>query len=67
MANVRQPDLSMIETRYADINALQAYTSLGRNTAAEIGREAGAVIRIGRRTVYDLRKIDEYMSRLTDR
>lgn len=48
-----------------DINGLQAMLSLGRNTAATIGEEAGAVIRIGRRKLYSVKKIEAYMSQLT--
>lgn len=50
--------------RYASIDVLQAYTGLGRHKALEIGRKSNAVIKVGRRVVYDLQKIDEYMASL---
>lgn len=49
-----------------DINGLQAMLSIGRNTAAEIGEKAGAVIRIGRRKLYNVSKIEDYMNKLTE-
>lgn len=48
-----------------DINGLQAMLSIGKNTAAEIGEKAGAVIRIGRRKLYNVKKIQEYMDGLS--
>lgn len=52
------------ETGYkitVDINGLQTMLSVGKNSAAEIGEKAGAVIRIGRRKLYNVKKIIEYM------
>lgn len=49
-----------------DINGLQAMLSVGKNTAAEVGEKAGAVIRIGRRKLYNVRKIELYMEQLTE-
>ena len=61
MSKQRTP--ANIEPRYVDDDSLAAYTSLGRNSALRIGEESCASIRLGRRTVYDLRKIDEYMEK----
>ena len=49
-----------------DINELQIMLSVGRNTALQIGKNAGAVIKIGRRTLYRIDKIQEYMNTLTE-
>jgi hypothetical protein len=49
-----------------DINELQTMLSVGRNTALQIGKNAGAVIKIGRRTLYRIDKIQEYMNTLTE-
>jgi hypothetical protein len=49
-----------------DINGLQGMLSIGRNTAADIGEKAGAVIRIGRRKLYNVRKVEEYINKLTE-
>ena len=44
-----------------DITGLQAMLSIGKNTAAKIGKEAGAIVKIGRRTLYNTRKIQQYI------
>lgn len=44
-----------------DINELQGMLSVGRNTALRIGEEANAVVRIGRRKLYNVEKIEAYM------
>ena len=49
-----------------DINGLQAMLSLGRNTTAEIGEKAGAVIKIGRRRLYNVKKVEEYINSITE-
>lgn len=43
------------------INELQNMLSLGRNTADEVGKKAGAVVRIGRRKLYNVKKIQAYL------
>lgn len=50
--------------RYVDIQGLMAYTSLGRNNALKIGEESGSKKKLGRRVIYDLNKIDSYISKL---
>lgn len=47
-----------------DIKGLQSLTGVGRNTAAKIGEDAGAVIRIGRRKLYNVQLVQEYMNSL---
>lgn len=49
-----------------DIVALQAMLSVGRKSAAEIGENAGAVIRVGRRKLYNVEKVKRYMDSLTE-
>jgi len=44
-----------------NIKDLQNMLSIGLNSAARIGEEAGAVIRIGRRKLYNVRKIIDYL------
>ena len=52
--------------RFVPMDELRQYTGLGRVSAAKIGRDSGAVIKIGRRVVYDLKKIDEYLESLAE-
>lgn len=49
-----------------DINGLQSMLSVGKTTAAEIGEKAGAIVRIGRRKLYNVRKVQEYIDKLTE-
>jgi len=49
-----------------DINGLQQLLSIGRNSAATIGEQAGAVIRIGRRKLYNVDKVKAYMNKMTE-
>lgn len=53
-------------SRLMDTNELRAYTSLGRNTAMNLGIEAGARIKLGKRVLWDKAKIDQYLNELTD-
>ena len=48
-----------------DTEELRDYTNLGRNNAMKLGEEIGAKVRIGRRVLWDRRKIDEYLNSLT--
>lgn len=51
--------------RLMDTDELRTYTSLGRNKAMELGINAGAKIKIGKRTLWDRTKIDQYINELT--
>lgn len=53
-----------VESRYLGISELCSYTNLGKNTAREIGIKSGAVIKYGRRVVYDRERIDTYLGSL---
>ena len=52
--------------RYMTTKELQAYTSLGRTAAEKLGITAGAKIKIGRSTRWDVVKVDEYMQQLAE-
>lgn len=51
--------------RLMDTDELRAYTSLGRNKSMELGINAGAKIKVGKRTLWDKAKIDQYINELT--
>lgn len=53
------------KARMMDTEELRAYTSLGRNNAMKLGEEIGAKVKIGRRVLWDKRKVDEYFDSLT--
>ncbi len=48
-----------------DIVKLQAMLGVGKNTADDIGKKAGAVIKVGRRKLYNVKKIQAYMDSIT--
>lgn len=48
-----------------DIKGLQDMLSCGRSSADQIGESAGAVIRIGRRKLYNIQKIESYLDNHT--
>jgi hypothetical protein len=45
---------------------LMEIVGVGKNTAYKIGEDAGAVIRIGRRKLYNLSKIQAYLDSITE-
>lgn len=47
--------------RLMGLPELMRYTSLGRNSAMDLGKSANAIVRIGKRVLYDRRKIDSYI------
>ena len=52
------------DVRLLSTEMLQAYMSVGRNTALNFAKKAGAEIRIGRRVLYDRTKIDKAIEEL---
>ncbi len=59
---MRMREKKEIETRVAvDIAGLMDMLSVGRNTAMKIAEAAGATIKIGRRRLYNVSKIQSYM------
>ena len=49
-----------------DINGLQNMLSVGKNTAYKIGDEAGAVVRLGKRKLYIVSKIEDYINKKSE-
>ena len=47
-----------MEKRLLGVDELMNYLSLGKNKAMEFGKESGAVVHIGKRTLYDKVMID---------
>ncbi|RKI36269.1 polyprenyl synthetase solanesyl diphosphate synthase [bacterium D16-51] len=47
--------------RLMGISELMCYTSLGRNTAMELGKNANSIVRMGKRVLYDRQKIDKWI------
>ena len=55
---------SVGEARLMDTEELRAYTNLGRNNAMKLGDEIGARVQIGKRVLWDRKKIDDYFDKL---
>ena len=49
-----------------DLNGLRTLTSLGKYSARNIAEEAGAVIKIGKRTIFSVEKIRNYMNAIAE-
>lgn len=49
------------QNRLMGIEDLMRYAALGRNSARAFGEEAGAVIRVGTRVLYDRKAIDRFI------
>lgn len=54
-----------MESRLMDTEELRAYTNLGRNNAMKLGEQVGAKVKIGKRVLWDRKKIDQYLNELT--
>lgn len=60
---------NVIDTPYkitVDLPTLAGMLGVGRTTAERVGKEAKAVIKIGRRTLYNVAKIENYMEGLSE-
>ena len=49
-----------------DIDTLQTMLSIGRNNAYRIAEDAGAVITIGRRKLFNVKKVQAYMDSISE-
>lgn len=63
--NTRENISRIRESRLMDTNELRAYTSLGKTMATNLGNKAEAKVKIGKRTLWDRVKIDQYLNELT--
>ena len=49
---------------YVGVDELKNMLSVGRNSALQVGEKANAKVKVGRRTLYNVEKIKEYMASL---
>lgn len=56
--------LNVGESRLMDTEELRAYTNLGRNNAIKLGDEIGARVQVGKRVLWDRKKIDAHFDAL---
>ena len=48
-----------------NMDQLQAMLGVGRNTADKIGKDAGAVLHVGRRKLFNVGKVQRYLDRIS--
>lgn len=53
-------------SRLLNLQDLMVYVGLGRSKAIDFGKESGAIVRIGRRVLYDRERLDKYIDSLFD-
>ena len=66
MNKIQTNNVPLNEKALLSIDDLRGYLSLGRNNSQEVGRMAGAEVRLGNRVLYSRKKIDEYIDRLPE-
>lgn len=59
--NLQSDPLNAITT---DIKGVMALSGVGKATAEKIGKESGALIKIGRRNLYKVDVLKEYLNNL---
>lgn len=61
MRERKRETITTINKRYADATEACFYFSLGRNSLVKLAKSAGAERKVGKRVLYDLHRIDEYL------
>ena len=59
-------EIPINERILVDLHGLMQLCSCGRVAAEKIGNEAGAVIRVGRRRLYNIEKIKVYINSIDE-
>ena len=54
-----------VSPRLLNTDELMVYSGLGRNRSVELGDTAEARVRIGKRVLWDRKKLDKYFDSLT--
>ena len=62
----RNYDVSPANKKLVDIQELQILLCSGRVTAQRIGIEAESVVRVGRRVLYNVSKIQKYLDTVSE-
>ena len=60
---MKRMEIECENPRYVDVAGLMAYACVGRSTALQLGIDANAKIKVGKRTIYDLTFIDAYLNK----
>lgn len=65
MRTTKQFNANLTERGAITTDELRAVCGCGRNTAVEIGTKAGARIQIGRRVLWNVRKLQDYLDKVS--
>lgn len=57
---------NVADRKTVDTKGLQAMLSSGRQTAVEIGTAAGAKIQVGRRVLWNVKKVQQYLDAVSE-
>lgn len=57
---------NVADRKTVDTKGLQTMLSAGRQTAVEIGTAAGARIQVGRRVLWNVRKVQQYLDSVSE-
>lgn len=49
-----------VTPRFTDIKGFMSFCGLGKNSAVNLAKKIGCIRKFGSRTMYDLKKADEY-------
>lgn len=61
----KQATIGKSDKRLLDASEVCYYLSLGRNRGIEFAKSIGAEVKVGRRSLYDRVKLDQYLNELT--
>ena len=60
-ATKKSEEIAIIERLAVDVKGLQVLLGCGRSTAEKIGSEAGAKMQIGKRVLWNVSKVRNYL------
>lgn len=66
MLSTKQYDNPLSERQTVNTDQLRQLLSCGRNTAVRIGEEAGAKIKIGKRSLWNVSKVQHYLDSISE-
>lgn len=65
-ATNKNQDMHVIDRRAVDTAELQQLLCCGRQTAQQIGEDAEAKIRVGRRVLWNVQRIQNYLNAISN-
>lgn len=65
-ATITRTNIPAVECVSVSTEKLQDYLGCGRSAATEIGKRAGAKIKIGKRVLWNMSKIQKYLDTISE-